>query len=777
MAGDTGTYYPDAGYKATGTAWGVTLGQTGTLAQWQAMTALTSTEKNNLAADDYSSGVSVQPTSGTSGSGILARMTIDDGTVSRFDFTVKGHDYGGSTYKLWAWNFSTESFDLVATHNGSSPGTFTLTGSITTDADDYLDGSGYLWAVVEDCSYDAQSHSIYFIEVVDTYTEAAAPIDVSPGSQAQCAGTASGSQTHVAGAASGSQAQAAGPLLVSQTHVASAVAPSPQAQVAEAVSGSVASAVGSPAAGYQGQSCGPVSVRQTHVAGAVAAGQEQITGQAEGLAWPAFGSPAPGSQAQSHGVPTGSQTHAASPVHAGQGQSHGTPTVSQTHVARAAAAGQAQTAGVPQGTVAPFVATPQAPGPQAQTAGAVTVSQTHVAGAQPPAAQAQDAGPAGGAYQISLLLSLTTSQARRLAWTAAGTVYVVIDGKQVGESDIGFLDLPADQAVRGVLLAYKTLPDPLPTPRDQVLLTVSGPSVGSGNVGALHHIQRRPSGGAWTEIAAILGDSYVDGPLPDGTYDYQATDEDDAAGESDPSATRTVSISSVPDPPSGLRYSWDAPAKTLTLTWQASSSADVAAYRMREGLEPLDLDGAPVQESGALSYQRVFTNETGTFVWSVRAVDADGNEERNVTQTLALAFHDGALVVRPAEPRMVQVHPAGGGALTVEFLYDPRYEDPAPAWGAVAGEGGAAEARIYWDGGTGTVDLGTPVGTVSLDGPVAPARYAWTSGRLAASTTYLWVVRISAASGIETQNTRAVSARAPVVVGVPATPDISAAVV
>ncbi len=248
----------------------------------------------------------------------------------------------------------------------------------------------------------------------------------------------------------------------------------------------------------------------------------------------------------------------------------------------------------------------------------------------------QDAGPAAGAYQISLLLSLTTSQARRLSWTEAGTVYVVIDGKQVGESDLGFLDLPADQAVRGVLLAYKTLPDPLPTPRDQVLLTVD-----AANVGALHHIQRRPSGGVWAEIAAILGDSYVDGPLPDGTYDYQAIDENDAAGESDPSPTRTVTISSVPDPPGGLRYAWDAGAKTLTLTWQASPSADVAAYRVREGLEPLDLDGTPVQESAALSYQRVFTDESGTFVWSVRAVDADGNEEQNVTQTLALAFQGG----------------------------------------------------------------------------------------------------------------------------------------
>ncbi len=321
--GDSGTYYPDAGYKATGVAWGVTLGQTGTLAQWQAMTALTATEKGNLGGDDYTTGVTVQPSSGTSASGILARMTVADGTVSQLDFTVKGLrrqvEPTSSGRGTSAPNPSTWSHRIA----GGMPGSFTLSGSITSDAGDYLDGSGYLWVVVEDCTYDAQSHSIYFIEAVDTYTEAAAPVDVAPGSQAQSAGTAGGSQTHVAGAASGSQAQAAGALSQSARRTwPGPSAPSPQSQVAEAVSGSVASAVGSPAAGYQGQSCGPVSVRQTHVAGAAAAGQGQSAGQADGLAWPAFGSPAPGSQGQSHGVPTGSQTHVASPVSAGQGQSH-----------------------------------------------------------------------------------------------------------------------------------------------------------------------------------------------------------------------------------------------------------------------------------------------------------------------------------------------------------------------------------------------------------------------------------------------------------------------
>lgn len=233
----------------------------------------------------------------------------------------------------------------------------------------------------------------------------------------------------------------------------------------------------------------------------------------------------------------------------------------------------------------------------------------------------------------------------------------------------------------------------------------------------------------------------------------------------------------MPDSPSGLRYAWDAGAKTLTLTWQASPSGDVAAYRVREDLGPLDLGGPPVQESAALSYQRTLTDETGTCVWSIRAVDADGNEEQNVSQSLSLAFQNGALVVRPAEPRTVEVYPAAGGAVTVQFLYDPRYEDPAPPWGAVPGSGAAVEARVYSDGGTGTVDFGTPVGTLSLNSPIAPTRYMWTSGELPPGVTCLWVVRIASSAGLETQNTHPVMAVVSASATAPAKPDISAAVI
>jgi hypothetical protein len=387
--------------------------------------------------------------------------------------------------------------------------------------------------------------------------------------------------------------------------------------------------------------------------------------------------------------------------------------------------------------------------------------------------QAQVPGDAEGHVEVALLLSVPVSTLRRLSWAMGGTVYVVIDGALAAESAEGYVDLAADVVARGILVAYAELFTPLPTPRDEVLLTVSGDPV-------LHHIERRPSGGSWGEIAAILGDSYRDGPLADGDYDYRAVAEDEEGDEAT-SSTQSVSISSVPDPPSGLDYEWDGETQTLTLSWAASPSADVASYRVREGLESVDLKGAPIQESAALTCERAFTDETGSYAWSVRAVDADGNEEANVSESLALAFADGQLVIRPAEPRIVEAYPAAGGAITVEFLYDPRFEDPAPAWGAAAGTGGAAEARIYSNGGIGAaVDFDAPVGTVALGGPVAAARYTWTSGALTDGASYLWVVRIGTddwPAGLETQNTRAVSSPVAPDSDVPATPELTAQVV
>jgi hypothetical protein len=355
-------------------------------------------------------------------------------------------------------------------------------------------------------------------------------------------------------------------------------------------------------------------------------------------------------------------------------------------------------------------------------------------------------GDGWGVELLTLYLSVPQAGARQLSWQASGTVYLVVDGELEAESVIGYADLDADRRVRGVLIAVRRLPDPLPTPRDEVLLTITGDPV-------LHHIERRPDGGSWERIASILGDTYRDGPLGDGLYHYRAVAEDDE-GDRATSDTESVTVSSMPDPPSGFAATWDAPAQTVTFTWQASPSADLAGYRIREGQEQVDLGSEPVYEGAALTWQRTFTDETGVSVWSLRAVDLDGNEEQNVSQVVALPFEDGALAARPAEPRLVEAYAADGGRIELEWLYDPRYEEYGP--GAAPGaQGAAAEARIYWDAGSGTVDFSAPHATVPMGQPTSAARFTWLSVPLTGGQEYRFVVRIATAawpSGFQTQS-------------------------
>jgi len=182
----------------------------------------------------------------------------------------------------------------------------------------------------------------------------------------------------------------------------------------------------------------------------------------------------------------------------------------------------------------------------------------------------------------------------------------------------------------------------------------------------------------------------------------------------------------------------------------------VVSYRVRssEGADKLDWDDAPLQESDALSYERTFTDETGLYIFSVRAVDADGNEDSNISQLLAFSVEDGALVARPAEPRLVKARAIENGRIELEWLYDPRYEAYGP--GAAPGaQGAAAEARIYWDAGTGQIDFSEPHATVPMGHPTEATRYTYQSAPLTDGQTYRFVVRVATApwpTGIETQN-------------------------
>ena len=729
----TATYNPDGGDKSNGQSSLLASNQPGGLSTWQGFTDLTSSDRTHLGTDD-GNGVDIEQYFTFDGGplfyagGALCRISIADSGTTQFDVTakVKEGTYGSEGFELYIWDANGSSFgSAMDSWSGGSPGaTHSLTASITSSPDHYVDGSGYLWVLVVSTSYDSDTKLLTYVEVVNTFSAPSSEAsDGDGGIDITETVSPSTSQAHASAGAGG----------ISISEAAAGVGE--QTQAADGAGGTVLTEGGA------GQAVGPIS--------ATGAGGEIATATGEAGA------------SQSHAADGDVGTlltegGAGQPAAAGADGAGG-----DVITATGAADGTQMHAAVGDG------------GASATVSGSASGGQAHAStGAE--GAVLTGSGTARGYLQVRLSLSLPSANVRRITWEETGSVYLIIDGSLVGESDLGYLDLPSDQVVRGILIGYLEQFSPWPTPRDEVLLTVSG------DAGALHHIERRVDAGAWSEIRQILGDTYTDGPLDDGAYDYRAYDEGAAAAESGYSTTRSATVSSMPDPPGAVSYSWDAGTKTLTLTTTASASADAATYRWRDGVDALELDGTPAQDSASLTYQRVMTTETGIYVANVRTVDADGNEEQNVSRSIGLAFDGGALVIVPAEPRLVEVYPAAGGKLTVEFLYDPRFEDPAPVWGSTAGEGAAAEARIYSDGGTGTMDLDTPVATVALGGPVAPARYTWTTGVLTDGVVYRFVVRIATGTGgagLETRNTRAVSSEIAPDATAPSTPELQAELV
>jgi hypothetical protein len=350
------------------------------------------------------------------------------------------------------------------------------------------------------------------------------------------------------------------------------------------------------------------------------------------------------------------------------------------------------------------------------------------------------------------LLSVPVEGTRRLAWRAEsqpeGTVFLVIaDGKVLQETPWRAIDFDQSIECRQFLQVGVPRPDVNPedwlqTPKDRVALSWTGDTT-------TYRIMRKGASGDWQQIAETAFLQYLDGPLSDGVYSYKVVAVDEE-GDTAESATATLTISSAPKRPMGLGWSWDADTKMLTLAWQASPSADVAAYRVRSsnGEGQLDLASEPVQESGALLYQQTFSDETGVWVFSVRAVDVDGNEEANISQVVALPFEDGAPAACPAEPRLVEAAAIAGGRIELRWLYDPLYEYMGP--------GAAHEGRIYWDAGTGEIDWSAPHAIVPMNNLTKVTRYTWQSDPLADGQTYRFVIRVATSpwpSGIETSNT------------------------
>ena len=242
---------------------------------------------------------------------------------------------------------------------------------------------------------------------------------------------------------------------------------------------------------------------------------------------------------------------------------------------------------------------------------------------------------------------------------------------------------------------------------------------------------------------------YMDGPLEDGTYVYKLVSEDDQGDST--FDEETAIVSTVPNAPTNIAGSWNPTTHVLTISWTASDSADIDHYAIRHngGSGFVRLDDTPEDTEATTSWTIDLTGLTGDYEFLIRAVDADGNENADISQMIAISVVAGIAQGRPADPDAVKVEPIAGGKARLSFTYAPSKET-----GFVAG-GVAKEARIFWDNGTGTMDWNTPLDTLLMDNPTALARWSWDSGVLT-NGTYLFGVRIATdtgGGGTETQNT------------------------
>jgi hypothetical protein len=126
----------------------------------------------------------------------------------------------------------------------------------------------------------------------------------------------------------------------------------------------------------------------------------------------------------------------------------------------------------------------------------------------------------------------------------------------------------------------------------------------------------------------------------------------------------------------------------------------------------------------------------GVHWFGVRSVTDDGVVSETSDAEVQLELDAGGHQVppRPAAVQALSAVAGAGGGVTVSWL-------AMPETGAVA----PAAFRIYSDGGTGTVNWATPLGSVAY----VPGQrgYQWTSAALAAGVTVQLAVRAESAAG------------------------------
>ncbi len=372
--------------------------------------------------------------------------------------------------------------------------------------------------------------------------------------------------------------------------------------------------------------------------------------------------------------------------------------------------------------------------------------------------------PAGNVRPSAYFVRIdpTSPQRRLLSWTperSSGVVYhILMDGAQIAVSDVVSHTLKIGQIEpRATIEVIETSPQNreesllhlAALPGDRVKCTWAAVS------GAIQYeIFRKLTGGSYgpaiyrtpVERSTL---EFIDGPLDDASYVYRLVSSDlqrDSTSDEEP-----ITVSATPLPPTNVSGSWNPSTKILTISWTASVSSDIDHYAIRHngGSGPIRIDDTPEDTEFTTSWTIDLTGLTGDYEIMVRSVDTDSKEEQSLLNIIPISVVLGVAQGRPAAPDQVEAQGIAGGKANVSFTYYPSKESGFAVGGI------AVEARIYYDNQTGTIDFNTPLGTLAMSNPTAPARFSFDSGVLADGD-YLFAVRIATGTlggGTETENT------------------------
>lgn len=148
----------------------------GVLSDWQSFNTLTAEEITNLGNDDANGVVCEEywyyPNEYYSG-GVCGRIELEVGTTSQLDLTCVAYDgYGYQTFAFYIWDNNGSDFELVDTNTPEAPGTaHTLSGTISSNLSNYIDGSNYVWLLLIPTSYSASNAKVAsYMTLTQTYT-------------------------------------------------------------------------------------------------------------------------------------------------------------------------------------------------------------------------------------------------------------------------------------------------------------------------------------------------------------------------------------------------------------------------------------------------------------------------------------------------------------------------------------------------------------------------------------------------------------------------------